>query len=927
MISGPSSDGNKLLTRQENFKILHQGPSGSTKKLCLFASFSFTGQVNDYVFYYLEQIRKAGYEIFFISTRSLTDECIHQLAKSCQMVIERQNEGLDFASWQTALKLIDYGKDCEAILLANDSVFGPFHSLSAIISSVEKRFDVCGMTDSYEVDYHIQSYFLHFNKKVISSAVWRDFWQAIDSKLAKTDIINEYEVGLSTRLIKAGFKVGAYAPIDLVSRSVSDPSRFVNSSIAYWRELIEKFQFPFLKREILINPTVSKVYWHLGRYISLNSWRKVIQTETTYPIRMIDNFLADYTRHYSVGSKRAKVQKKKILFLAHTAEIGGAQKVLLNFQRWLSHNTDIPFETIFCYFAEREAMADEFSALGTTTRFWALQEHEKTELKDRLAEEQIGLVFSNTFVNVEVQKFVSFLKAPQIVFGHELKYVLDRFPIIKDNEEWIRQNVNHFIACAGVVKNMIIDYFGVNPTDVSVINEFIEDVGEKISQKNNPKKDLPKYGIPSNAFIVGMSGTFEWRKSADLIPVIANTLCSRHQDIHLVWVGADKSSDLYKSIQLDLEKSGLGEKVHFFAKQMNPYPIYSAFDVFLMPSREDPFPLVNLEAGLLGKPVICFEGSGGSQEYVGFGTGNAIPYMDFNALKTAVFDYYNNPDQLKLAAVSIPPIVRSNFLTAVQAPRLLEKISDFYDVNEVVPDLSARVTIMTHIFYDTTWNEFKQKLKNFENENTNLLFSISEDCLIKEKIVEDIRRTFNNAYALITSNVGKDVGGKMALIDLYLTLGLSSDYIILLHDKQSPQTLVGDSWRKNLLKILDRRNTPHILHLFENDQKIGVIGAKEHIINEWDNNTQKFRHNDDLVKTYLKKYNIRLQHHEYISGTMYWMRASIIESFFKKNNPIELRSELEAGNVLDNHGSTIAHTWERMFCWLGANQGYKIHGI
>ena len=36
--------------------------------------------------------------------------------------------------------------------------------------------------------------------------------------------------------------------------------------------------------------------------------------------------------------------------------------------------------------------------------------------------------------------------------------------------------------------------------------------------------------------------------------------------------------------------------------------------LFLMTSREDAFPLVNLEAGLYESPILCFGGTGGSEE-------------------------------------------------------------------------------------------------------------------------------------------------------------------------------------------------------------------------------------------------------------------------------------------------------------------------
>ena len=78
---------------------------------------------------------------------------------------------------------------------------------------------------------------------------------------------------------------------------------------------------------------------------------------------------------------------------------------------------------------------------------------------------------------------------------------------------------------------------------------------------------------------------------------------------------------------------------------------------------------------------------------------------------------------------------------------------------------------------------------------------------------------------------------------------------------------------------------------------------------------------------FLKKYGISISNYEFIGGTMYWMKAPIIENFFTKYNPMQIRSELEAGNVMDNYGSTNAHTWERVLSWAATNQGYRVRGI
>jgi lipopolysaccharide biosynthesis protein len=925
-----NNSGSKTKTAHRNaepgFSVLHNSLNRQSDKLCLFATYSFTGEIADYVLHYLSEIAGEGYNIVFVSTSILKATCIEKLEAVCQVVIERKNKGLDFASWQCGLGVCNWGIECREILLTNDSVFGPLYKLGPIFNTMNRRFDIWGMTDNYEIDYHLQSYFLHFGEKAIKSEVWMNFWKNINPDLPKKEIIKQYEVGLSQIFTKAGFKMGAYAPIDLVMKSVGTTDKFLNSVIAFWQPLIEKFDFPFFKRELLINPTVNRLYWHKDIYTNTVGWRKVIEHQTNYDINLVDSFLDRYFKNITTTNHNIKVRKKKILFITHNADIGGAQKVLIYFLKWLKKHTDIPFETLIAHPTQKEELFEEFALLGLTTRFYALSEPEKQALKDRLINEYVGLIFSNTSVNVGVQQFLSFLHVPQLTYVHELPYVLSRFEFIKENKAWLKDNISHFIACAHIVKQELKRYYDELPDEsVSVVNGFIEESERTSGAELDALRQ--KLNIPQHAFIVGMSGTFEWRKSADLIPALAGMLCKQHPDIHILWLGVDFSSQLYENIENDLNRSGLQKNVHLIEKQKNPNPYYDLFDLFVLPSREDPFPLVNLENGLRGKPVICFENSGGSPEYVALGTGVAVPYLDLAAMRDAALSYYRNRQELLSQAPDIVRVAKTNFVTDVQAPKLLSVVRNYYDDNDVVPIEFPVITIMTHLFYDNTWKDIKNKLLAFTDLNTRFFFSISEGCLIKDEIVKDIYKSFPGAYVLTTSNIGKDIGGKMAMIDLYLALGLSSEYIILLHDKQSPQTLVGESWKNNLHKIIDIANYDSIVKLFKKDENIAIVGAKEHIHNEYNPETASFAYNNEFVSSFLKKYQIKIDNYDYISGTMYWMKASIIETFFSLHNPMQIRAELEAGNVLDNHGGTKAHTWERMLCWIAANKGYKLHGI
>jgi lipopolysaccharide biosynthesis protein len=177
-------------------------------------------------------------------------------------------------------------------------------------------------------------------------------------------------------------------------------------------------------------------------------------------------------------------------------------------------------------------------------------------------------------------------------------------------------------------------------------------------------------------------------------------------------------------------------------------------------------------------------------------------------------------------------------------------------------------------------------------------------------------------------NKGKDIGGKLILMDAYLKLGIKSDYILLLHDKRSPYHNKGNQWQKELFKIAEKRYQQDVLDAFRKDPQIGIVASESAIRNELNNDEQRNVYTDSLfIKALKDKYGIHPSSFQYVAGTMFWVRASLFEAFFTKNSPLAIRSELEEGNVLDNDQPTNTHAWERLLCWLVTAQGFKIRGV
>lgn len=903
-----------------NMLVRYRNEPELLSDVCLFSSYSFSGVVEEYVYFYLHELQAAGFSIVFISTSPLQEPCISRLSQYAFMIIQRENKCPDFGSWKAGLSLLDWGRKLNAVLLVNDSVFGPLFNIVDIISSMKEKYDVWGMTESYEIDYHLQSYFLYFNKAATNSGIFGHFWKQVDLSASKDEVIHRYEVGLSGLFRNNNFSIGAYASIDRLTEHSLPMHKIVNPTLVFWKVLITKYKFPFFKRELLIKMNISRTYRLISLYVTVGRWRQTIDQYTDYPVRYIQEFIDNYYNFLQTGpDKNITLQKRKILFLLHSIENNEAQQLLVSFLQWLKTETDIGIEIMVCNHAVN-GLENQFASLGVVTKFYSLSNAGKKNVKERLVDE-IALIFSNTIENIPVQKFFSFLDVPRIVFVHEPATVLKDFFSAGD-DSWLKKNISHFIASTDTSRQQLISGLDIAKEKTLLVNKFVNLYQPQVFEKKQ-HQIRSMFGIPTDAFVVGMYDGPGCKTPADLLPLIATALCTNNNSIHIIWLNLTAGT-IGETIYPDLLKAGLTERVHLVKTVTDSRPYITAFDICIMIAREDSFPLINLECGLAGKPIICFGDPGA--EYADFGITDKVPYLDIAALSEKVFTWYQQRTRLAAEKERLHGVVKTHFTTEVQAPAILELIRNYYDEQELMFKEDPPVTFIIHIYYENSWDEIRNKLKNFDTGKNYFLFSISEACLVKDDIIADIRQSFKNAYCLVTSNVGKDIGGKMALIDIYLLLNIKSEYIVFLHDKQSPHSIIGESWKNGLFKIVDSNNHRVILSLFK-DPGIGIIGDKDHIVNEYNAGTDKFRNNSQLSKRLLLQFDMSIENYDFLGGSMYWIRSSIIKKFFEKNHPVLMRENLEAGNVLDLHEERLAHTWERMFSWIATNEGYTLKGI
>jgi lipopolysaccharide biosynthesis protein len=226
----------------------------SASRVAVIAHWSASARVTKSVCALVRELQSFGYRVIVSSACEARDELAWDAATVAVdelVVIRKPNVGYDFGSWSVALAIMPEIAGAERVIFANDSMSGPFIPLRLLLEHFDSTSaDVWGLTDSNQFEPHLQSYFLGFAGGVLADRPLTKFWASIGEESEKLQIIFRNELGLSRLLREEGYvQVPAFAHEAVVEAGQ-------NPVIVGWRRLLEQ-GFPFLKREILRDPSVA----------------------------------------------------------------------------------------------------------------------------------------------------------------------------------------------------------------------------------------------------------------------------------------------------------------------------------------------------------------------------------------------------------------------------------------------------------------------------------------------------------------------------------------------------------------------------------------------------------------------------------------------------------------------------------------------
>jgi len=322
----------------------------------------------------------------------------------------------------------------------------------------------------------------------------------------------------------------------------------------------------------------------------------------------------------------------RLVILAHSAERTGPPVFLLRLLRWVRRNAAVDVTLVL---AEGGPLLEDLRALAPT--FVA-----GVDDLDRVPPADTAYV--NTAASIRLLDRLPHPPSCVVSHVHELATGLEAH-LPPTAVAQIVDRSQRILVVSEPVASTLVRQAGADPTRISVVPGFVPR-----QLLDEPPPPAPQAtSIAERGPLVVASGTLGWRKGVDLFVEIAALMIAQTAlPVQFVWVGGDLTSPASRTAHERVASSGLAGRITFVGEQPDPLPWFVPAQVFILPSREDAFPLVCLEAAALFVPTVTFA-NGGIAELVRDDAGVIVAFPDRQAMAEAVLLLLN--DQPRRAAL------------------------------------------------------------------------------------------------------------------------------------------------------------------------------------------------------------------------------------------------------------------------------------
>lgn len=371
----------------------------------------------------------------------------------------------------------------------------------------------------------------------------------------------------------------------------------------------------------------------------------------------------------------------KVLIVGHDAERNGAQVLVLKIGKLLKRmfGVDVAF-----LLGAAGPLTEAFRSLGPVEI--APPDRDTAGLAsavDRLVRKGYSAAITNTVATGWMVPELARRGMHIVGLIHELPSVIRTGGFSEDARQ-IARLANRIVFPAEVVRSGFVEIAGRPQAATELMPQGLHD-GRLLYAQPDKASHRADLGLPQDAKVVISVAYGDLRKGPDRFVATALSCLKSIDNVYFVWIGplaADVSNWVFK----DIDPRRVGNRVRHVEYTDNLVPWYIAADIFFLPSREDPFPSVVLEALAAGLPVVGYANTGGCDTLIAH-HGVLIDTADPTATAAAIKGLLDQSEPKKArSAAARREEVRRNYDFSDYCFHLLKRLNpNLLEVSVVAP--------------------------------------------------------------------------------------------------------------------------------------------------------------------------------------------------------------------------------------------------
>lgn len=331
-----------------------------------------------------------------------------------------------------------------------------------------------------------------------------------------------------------------------------------------------------------------------------------------YGVKFLKKRQGETPEYSEIFWKQFKERKNDIdvLFVNHEESRTGAPRIIFDVAEYVKNAKNVAMVSL-----AKGSMTDEFNetfgpVIYPNEIYKNIQGVERA--KKIIEKTEPKMLYVNSIGSYHFALAAKEMNIPVIFHIHELEIAINMMFRSTVSRENFKNMADIFISVSTPVYNVLINNLKCPVEKVVLIHEFVSK--EKIAEKSEliSREHINKeLNLVEDEILVFCLGTFIYRKGADIFMKVAKDLKERGLNCKFVWIGSKPFKEPFMA--------DFGLYSTYFTliqEKVNPFPYLKAADILVLPSREDPFPLVVLESMSLGKPSVLFKDGGGIYEAV-----------------------------------------------------------------------------------------------------------------------------------------------------------------------------------------------------------------------------------------------------------------------------------------------------------------------